>query len=682
MLRRMHDVQATIPDKIESIRTGRSEALNTGAYQFPTMAEERMCTHSDELDEKRLRFHDSVSAAQAAWNVGPMHIPDISQLSELQTNIWSPKSGEISPPTMDSTGMRHQSSAVGSSASSGMSVPLRGQNEKMPVSCSPFESTISMPKPPDCTSLQQPPIEPFAHPAFGHRGTPRIDTPLYSCPGGENTQDSERFVAMSQAAFETQQLPAFNSPFATNMPGDLKLSEHEALLAQIQNVTLDNKGQHIPSAQVLPGGDIIGDASAIRVDKQSVPQPLATNLVHRVEPTQPVPLTRVSPAGQSFAAPSTMPPMMGVEQPVPPSSAMHEKYQAREHVRLALGEYHSAAAHVTTAKTPVEIEEAIARSQKATDVLQRVVAEARRLDAATQAGEAFNMAGSEPVDSTTMAYLAAASQGTMYGGWQEFTARPQMGHAGSKLSPPMPEVATTKVPEQHAYQQPFIYVPRSHAATQMRSGLSNEETTILPGPPVSLPVEQYPNAYSGAVPMSRSMIPGQPDSLAAWNPAMASQMGQAWQPNAQAMMNAASQAMVPLMGQVPPGHLERLRKVSPTIEDSSQYSSDMFSQSADMTRVSDPSMSAKFQSTTKIVCSSGGTFIRSESGLWDYEGGETRLLSIPNQCTGDILFSVLERSTYHSSISSDTPRDMVSVNICMDTACGHCLVFYRCHCAH
>lgn len=47
----------------------------------------------------------------------------------------------------------------------------------------------------------------------------------------------------------------------------------------------------------------------------------------------------------------------------------------------------------------------------------------------------------------------------------------------------------------------------------------------------------------------------------------------------------------------------------------------------------------------KVVCSSGGSFTRLTSGQWDYEGGETRLVSIPVNCRAQELYSAMEHTT-------------------------------------
>lgn len=62
----------------------------------------------------------------------------------------------------------------------------------------------------------------------------------------------------------------------------------------------------------------------------------------------------------------------------------------------------------------------------------------------------------------------------------------------------------------------------------------------------------------------------------------------------------------------------------------------------------------------KIVCSSGGNFIRGSCGSWDYEGGETRLINIPYGCSAGTLFATLERATSSLSESSEFTSEYVS----------------------
>lgn len=66
----------------------------------------------------------------------------------------------------------------------------------------------------------------------------------------------------------------------------------------------------------------------------------------------------------------------------------------------------------------------------------------------------------------------------------------------------------------------------------------------------------------------------------------------------------------------------------------------------------------------KAVCSSGGVFTRctgGSAGGWDYEGGETRLVSIPVGCTAEVLFHILERITYSVSESSELPNGFLPI---------------------
>ena len=45
----------------------------------------------------------------------------------------------------------------------------------------------------------------------------------------------------------------------------------------------------------------------------------------------------------------------------------------------------------------------------------------------------------------------------------------------------------------------------------------------------------------------------------------------------------------------------------------------------------------------KVICSSGGHFMRTAGGGFEYEGGETRLVSIANFCLQRTLVDSLER---------------------------------------
>ena len=68
---------------------------------------------------------------------------------------------------------------------------------------------------------------------------------------------------------------------------------------------------------------------------------------------------------------------------------------------------------------------------------------------------------------------------------------------------------------------------------------------------------------------------------------------------------------------------------------------------------------APVSTVIKAVCSSGGSFVRASGGGWLYEGGETRLVSVPFACSAGDLFTVLERATSGFSESSDLRSDTV-----------------------
>lgn len=64
----------------------------------------------------------------------------------------------------------------------------------------------------------------------------------------------------------------------------------------------------------------------------------------------------------------------------------------------------------------------------------------------------------------------------------------------------------------------------------------------------------------------------------------------------------------------------------------------------------------------KVICSHGGRFVRVAGGGFEYEGGETRLVSVPNNCSFRVLVDSLERvagNVTHTSNGSDR-SDMVS----------------------
>lgn len=79
--------------------------------------------------------------------------------------------------------------------------------------------------------------------------------------------------------------------------------------------------------------------------------------------------------------------------------------------------------------------------------------------------------------------------------------------------------------------------------------------------------------------------------------------------------------------------------------------------------------SGRVSPSLKVLCSSGGYFTRgsnsqgssSVSSAYEYEGGETRLLSIPNTPRLSSLMSALDKITGPNSSSSEAPRDLQPV---------------------
>ena len=58
----------------------------------------------------------------------------------------------------------------------------------------------------------------------------------------------------------------------------------------------------------------------------------------------------------------------------------------------------------------------------------------------------------------------------------------------------------------------------------------------------------------------------------------------------------------------------------------------------------------------KVICSHGGKFMRVPGGGFEYEGGETRLVSVANFCSFRTLVDGLERvagTVTHASNGSD-----------------------------
>ena len=56
----------------------------------------------------------------------------------------------------------------------------------------------------------------------------------------------------------------------------------------------------------------------------------------------------------------------------------------------------------------------------------------------------------------------------------------------------------------------------------------------------------------------------------------------------------------------------------------------------------------------KVICSSGGHFMRTASGSFEYEGGETRLVSVANFCSFRVLLDALERITGIGNMSGSS----------------------------
>ena len=72
----------------------------------------------------------------------------------------------------------------------------------------------------------------------------------------------------------------------------------------------------------------------------------------------------------------------------------------------------------------------------------------------------------------------------------------------------------------------------------------------------------------------------------------------------------------------------------------------------------------------KVICNSGGQFVRMEGGAIEYQGGETRLVSVRSSCTFKELMASLERVMAYQrrSGSSDAGR----VGHCPCTGCSGC----------
>ncbi len=63
----------------------------------------------------------------------------------------------------------------------------------------------------------------------------------------------------------------------------------------------------------------------------------------------------------------------------------------------------------------------------------------------------------------------------------------------------------------------------------------------------------------------------------------------------------------------------------------------------------------------KAVCSSGGHFMKLTGGSFEYQGGETRLISVPNFCRYQDLLESLERLA--GSAAGSTSGSSSSVRI-------------------
>lgn len=63
----------------------------------------------------------------------------------------------------------------------------------------------------------------------------------------------------------------------------------------------------------------------------------------------------------------------------------------------------------------------------------------------------------------------------------------------------------------------------------------------------------------------------------------------------------------------------------------------------------------------KAVCSSGGHFMKLVGGGFEYQGGETRLIAIPNFCRFAELSEALERIAGNAAANSSTSSEQVSI---------------------
>lgn len=61
----------------------------------------------------------------------------------------------------------------------------------------------------------------------------------------------------------------------------------------------------------------------------------------------------------------------------------------------------------------------------------------------------------------------------------------------------------------------------------------------------------------------------------------------------------------------------------------------------------------------KVICNSGGQFVRMEGGAVEYQGGETRLVSVRSSCTLKELLASLERVMAYQRRSGSLEADKV-----------------------
>lgn len=59
------------------------------------------------------------------------------------------------------------------------------------------------------------------------------------------------------------------------------------------------------------------------------------------------------------------------------------------------------------------------------------------------------------------------------------------------------------------------------------------------------------------------------------------------------------------------------------------------------------------------MCSSGGHFVKLSGGGCEYQGGETRLVQVPNFCRFADLLNALERITSSAAASSSASSEQV-----------------------